>query len=80
MEKTIDKDARIFEMAKQIEQLKDMIGMFRSHAGILNMQIQALDEMNVEMSKILVKNNLITEQELDDMYEEIWKDLSEGSE
>ena len=80
MEKTIDKDDRIAELTDQIEQFRNITGALRYRAGMLGMQVEALDEMNTELSKILISNGMFTEQELDDMYEKIWKELSEGSE
>ena len=80
MGKEIDRDARIAELTEQVEQLRNMIGAIRYRAGILSLQVEAFDEMNTELSNILIQNDMFTEQELDDMYEKIWKELSEGSE
>ena len=80
MGKEIDKDARIAELTEQVEQLRNIVGALRYRDGILSMQVEAFDEMNTELSNILIQNDMFTEQELDDMYEKIWNELSEGSE
>lgn len=80
MEGTIDEDTYIAKLTEQVEQLRNIASAARYHAAILSMQVEALDEMNTELSNILIQNNMFTEQELDDMYEKIWKELSEGSE
>lgn len=80
MEKEIDKDARIAELTEQIERFRNITGALRYRVGTLGMQVEALDEMNTELSNILIQNDMFTEQELDDMYEKIWNELSEGSE
>ena len=80
MEETIDKDTRIAQLIEEMEKLRNMISAIRYRAGILSLQVEAFDEMNTELSKILISNGMFTEQELDDMYEKIWNELSEGSE
>lgn len=80
MGETIDEDTYIAKLTEQVEQLRNIASAARYRAAILSMQVEALDEMNQELSNILIRNNMFTEQELDDMYEEIWKELSEGSE
>lgn len=80
MEEATDKDTRIAELTKQVEQLRNIVGALRYRDGVLSMQVEALDEMNTELSNILIQNDMFTEQELDDMYEKIWNELSEGSE
>lgn len=80
MGEAIDKDARIAELTEQVEKLRNIVGALRYRDGILSMQVEAFDEMNTELSNILIQNNMFTEQELDDMYEKIWNELSEGSE
>lgn len=77
---TIDEDTYIAKLIEQVEQLRNIASAARYRAGVLSMQVEALDEMNQELSNILIQNNMFTEQELDDIYEEIWKELSEGSE
>ena len=80
MEEATDKDTRIAELTKQVEQLRNIVGALRYRDGVLSMQVEALDEMNTELSNILIQNDMFTEKELDDMYEKIWNELSEGSE
>lgn len=80
MGETIDEDTYIDKLTKEVERLKDTIAMLRTHIGMLNMTIETLDEMNTELSNILIQNGMFTKQELDDMYEKIWNELSEGSE
>lgn len=76
----IDEDTYIAKLTEQVEQLRNIASAARYRAGVLSMQVEALDEMNTELSNILIQNNMFTEQELDDMYEKIWNELSEGSE
>ena len=77
---TIDEATYIDKLTKEVERLKDTIDMLRTNIGMQAMAIEVLDEMNAEMSSILIQNDMFTKQELDDMYEEIWKEISEGSE
>ena len=72
---TIDEDTYIDRLTKEVERLRDTINMLRTHIGMLNMTIEVLDEMNVEISSILMQNDMITKRELDDMYEKIQRDI-----